>query len=125
MFEMVELAPPDAILGLTEAYKADPAQEKVNLGVGIYQNEEGQTPTLACVQKAEAWLAAGLDLNKIIIAPGIGFGKPSIQAMEIMSRCAELRESGLRLLIGHSRKSFMKGFRLNFRLKFTFRINSN
>ena len=30
--------------------------------------------------------------------------------MEIMSKCAELRESGLRLLIGHSRKSFMQGF---------------
>lgn len=56
MLESVELAPPDAILGLTEAFKSDPAPGKINLGVGIYQNAEGATPTLACVQQAEAHL---------------------------------------------------------------------
>jgi aspartate aminotransferase/aromatic-amino-acid transaminase len=56
MFQTVERALPDAILGLSEAFKADTSPEKVNLGVGIYQNEEGKTPTLACVQKAEAYL---------------------------------------------------------------------
>ena len=59
--------------------------------------------------KAEQWLAAGIDLNRMIIDPGIGFGKSSIQAYELMSRCRQLRSAGMRLLIGHSRKSFMAG----------------
>ncbi len=60
-------------------------------------------------KKKNAWQSEGLDLDKIIIDPGIGFGKTSIQAYDLMSRCADLRESGMRLLIGHSRKSFMNG----------------
>jgi len=56
MFENLQAAPPDAILGLSEAFKADPNPNKVNLGVGIYKNAEGQTPILAAVKKAEAIL---------------------------------------------------------------------
>lgn len=56
----------------------------------------------------ETWAAAGLDLNRIILDPGIGFGKSSIQAFDILSQCRALRRCGLRLLIGHSRKSFMR-----------------
>ena len=61
-------------------------------------------------RKADQWQSAGIDLSRMIIDPGIGFGKSSLQAYEIMSQCASLRESGMRLLIGHSRKSFMTGF---------------
>lgn len=57
----------------------------------------------------ETWAAAGLDLNRIILDPGIGFGKSAIQAFDILSNCRALRRCGLRLLIGHSRKSFMRG----------------
>lgn len=56
----------------------------------------------------ETWAAAGIDLNRIILDPGIGFGKSSIQAFDILSHCRALRRCGLRLLIGHSRKSFMR-----------------
>ena len=59
--------------------------------------------------KTEQWVAAGIDLNRMIIDPGIGFGKSSIQAYELMSRCRQLRSAGMRLLVGHSRKSFMAG----------------
>lgn len=61
-------------------------------------------------QKADQWLAAGIDLDRMIIDPGIGFGKSSIQAYDLMSNCSALRGAGMRLLIGHSRKSFMAGF---------------
>ena len=61
-------------------------------------------------RQMEDWASAGLDLNRIILDPGIGFGKTAIQAFELLSNCAELRCAGLRLLIGHSRKSFMNGF---------------
>ncbi|WP_269844724.1 amino acid aminotransferase [Neiella marina] len=61
MFESVPLAPADPILGLTEAYNADPRDNKINLGVGVYKDEAGTTPILASVKKAEALL---LDTEK-------------------------------------------------------------
>lgn len=56
IFSQVVLAPADPILGLTDTFKADPRQDKVNLGVGIYKDEAGQTPVLQSVKKAEALL---------------------------------------------------------------------
>ncbi len=56
MFDKVLAAPADPILGLTEEFKKDTRAEKINLGVGIYKNEEGQTPVLNTVKKAEAVL---------------------------------------------------------------------
>lgn len=58
MFESVELAPPDPILGLSVAFKNDPRPEKINLSVGVYQDESGQTPLLETVKIAESLLAA-------------------------------------------------------------------
>jgi aspartate/tyrosine/aromatic aminotransferase len=53
MFSTLTLAPPDSILGLTEAFKKDPNPEKINLGVGVYEDEQGHTPVLECVKRAE------------------------------------------------------------------------
>jgi aspartate/tyrosine/aromatic aminotransferase len=58
-FHAVQPAPPDAILGLTEAFKADPRSEKINLGVGVFKDEKGQTPVLNSVKEAEQRLLAG------------------------------------------------------------------
>jgi aspartate aminotransferase len=58
MFESLSLAPPDPILGLTDAFKRDPNPHKVNLGVGVFQDEAGRTPILECVKRAEARLLA-------------------------------------------------------------------
>ena len=55
-FDHLELAPADPILGLTDAFKADTNPNKVNLGVGVYQNANGQTPVLKCVKEAEKQL---------------------------------------------------------------------
>ncbi|WP_153913769.1 amino acid aminotransferase [Shewanella sp. TC10] len=56
IFSQVPQAPADPILGLTDAFKKDTRTEKVNLGVGIYKDEAGQTPVLKSVKKAEAIL---------------------------------------------------------------------
>jgi aromatic-amino-acid transaminase len=53
LFSAVELAPRDPILGLNEAFNADPRPTKVNLGVGVYTNEEGKIPLLRAVREAE------------------------------------------------------------------------
>jgi aspartate/tyrosine/aromatic aminotransferase len=58
MFETLQMAPPDPILGLTDAFKRDTNPNKINLGVGVFQDEEGKTPTLECVKRAEAKLLA-------------------------------------------------------------------
>ena len=57
----VKMAPRDAILGLTEVYVADPNPKKVNLGVGVYYDDQGKVPLLECVRRAdEALTAAGV-----------------------------------------------------------------
>ncbi|MBC3210057.1 aspartate/tyrosine/aromatic aminotransferase [Pseudomonas sp. SWRI111] len=54
LFSAVEMAPRDPILGLNEAFNADTRTTKVNLGVGVYCNEEGRIPLLRAVIEAEA-----------------------------------------------------------------------
>jgi len=63
--------------------------------------------------RLESWQSAGLDLNRIIFDPGLGFGKNHLQSLEILRHAGEFRSYGLRTLIGHSRKSFMKSFSAN------------
>jgi aspartate/tyrosine/aromatic aminotransferase len=58
MFDSLPLAPPDAILGLMEAFKADPNPQKINLSVGVYKDEQGNTPVLESVKEAERRLLA-------------------------------------------------------------------
>ena len=53
MFSAVEMAPRDPILGLNEQYNADTNPAKVNLGVGVYYDDNGKLPLLQCVQAAE------------------------------------------------------------------------
>jgi aspartate/tyrosine/aromatic aminotransferase len=53
VWKKIEAAPADAILGLTEAFKNDPNPGKVNLGVGVYKDDAGNTPVLKCVKAAE------------------------------------------------------------------------
>jgi aromatic-amino-acid transaminase len=53
MFSAVEMAPRDPILGLNEQFNADPNPNKVNLGVGVYFDDNGKLPLLQCVQAAE------------------------------------------------------------------------
>jgi aromatic-amino-acid transaminase len=49
----IPLAPKDPILGVTEAFVADPNPRKVNLGVGVYYDDNGKVPLLECVRRAE------------------------------------------------------------------------
>jgi aspartate/tyrosine/aromatic aminotransferase len=56
MFQTMEMAPPDAILGLTEAFKKDTNPNKINLSVGVYQDSSGKTPILDVVKQAETRL---------------------------------------------------------------------
>jgi aromatic-amino-acid transaminase len=56
LFSAIDMAPRDPILGITEAFNADANPAKINLGVGVYYDDNGKVPLLACVRKAEALL---------------------------------------------------------------------
>lgn len=58
LFTAVEMAPRDPILGLNEQFAADTNPNKVNLGVGVYYDDNGKLPLLECVRKAEAQMVA-------------------------------------------------------------------
>jgi aspartate/tyrosine/aromatic aminotransferase len=53
LFHNLQPAPPDSILGLSEAFLKDTRPEKINLSVGVYQDSHGATPILDTVRKAE------------------------------------------------------------------------
>src|SRR5260364_232459 len=53
LFSALTLAPRDPILGLTEAFNADPRPSKVNLGVGVYTDDKGRLPLLSAVRAAK------------------------------------------------------------------------
>ncbi len=56
LFSAITMAPRDPILGITEGFNADKNPAKVNLGVGVYYDDNGKVPLLECVKKAEAIL---------------------------------------------------------------------
>lgn len=56
MFESLEAAPADAILGLIVEHQNDPRENKIDLGVGVYKTPDGETPVLSSVKKAEEQL---------------------------------------------------------------------
>ncbi len=56
IFSAVEMAPRDPILGLNDQFNSDTRSGKVNLGVGVYFNDEGKLPVLRCVAEAEKQL---------------------------------------------------------------------
>ncbi len=61
-------------------------------------------------ERMAVWTRAGVDLDRIIFDPGVGFGKDPLQSLKLLRGAGRFRRSGLRCLVGHSRKSFMKSF---------------
>jgi aromatic-amino-acid transaminase len=57
LLSSIEMAPRDPIFGVTEAFQADPNPRKVNLGVGVYCDDNGVVPLLECVRRAEHEIA--------------------------------------------------------------------
>lgn len=72
LFNAVELAPRDPILGLNEQYNADTRDTKVNLGVGVYYDDNGKIPLLKAVQEAERQRVAAHAARGYLPIEGIG-----------------------------------------------------
>lgn len=71
IFDVVEMAPDDPILGLNEAFKTDPRKEKVNLSIGVYCTEEGKVPLLKVVEQTEKKLAESGEPHTYLPISGI------------------------------------------------------
>ena len=68
MFGNLETLPPDPILGVTAAFRADPDPRKIDLGVGVYRDEHGNTPVPAAVREAERQVLAAQS-SKTYVGP--------------------------------------------------------
>ncbi|MBX9769648.1 MAG: dihydropteroate synthase, partial [Bdellovibrionales bacterium] len=82
-----------------------PADPKTILSAALDPVEELK---LWLRQKLEILDHHGIDLDRVVFDPGIGFGKSPHQSIAILKRSSEFRDLSVRFLIGHSRKSFMK-----------------
>ncbi len=70
MFQSIQAAPRDAILGLTEAFREDPNPQKINLSVGVYQDDTGKTPVLESVRRAAGLVLERLETKAYLPIPG-------------------------------------------------------
>ncbi len=81
LFGAVELAPRDPILGVTEAFVADVNPNKVNLGVGVYCDDNGKVPLLDCVRQAERMLADKAAPHPYLPIDGIAAYDKAVQTL--------------------------------------------
>jgi dihydropteroate synthase len=82
-----------------------PASGKISLPAGTDPVAEIKAWALG---KIKELTAAGIDLDRVLFDPGIGFGKTAGQSLELLRRAREFHELPGRLLVGHSRKSFLR-----------------
>jgi aromatic-amino-acid transaminase len=92
-FSAVELAPRDPILGLTETFLADPRGNKVNLGVGVYYNDDGKVPLLRAVKEAERLRVEAALPRSYLPIEGIAAYDAAVQAL-LFGAGSALVESG-------------------------------
>ena len=88
----VPLAPRDPILGITEAFNADPNPNKVNLGVGVYYDDNGKVPVLECVRRAEQKIAEAGGARSYLPIDGIPAYIRAVQSLVFGSEAKTLRE---------------------------------
>jgi aromatic-amino-acid transaminase len=81
MFQHLEPYAGDPILGLNDAFQKDPRPHKVNVSIGIYFDDEGRIPVLACVREAEAQMLAASDAKPYLPIEGSAAARGAVQAL--------------------------------------------
>lgn len=92
LFTSVELAPRDPILGLNEAFNADPRSHKVNLGVGVYTNNDGKIPLLKAVREAEKLVFDANSARGYLLIEGIASYNQAVQKLLFGEQASALTE---------------------------------
>ncbi|MEO5697637.1 MAG: amino acid aminotransferase, partial [Burkholderiaceae bacterium] len=93
LFAAVELAPRDPILGLNDQFNADRNPAKVNLGVGVYLDENGKLPLLQCVKAAEAQMNEAPKARNYLPIDGIAAYDSAVQDL-VFGADHPIRKSG-------------------------------
>jgi aromatic-amino-acid transaminase len=91
-FSEVTLAPADPILGLNEAFQSDPNPQKINLGVGVYQDGKGKVPVLSVVRDAERRWYEKEDSKSYLPIDGLPAYRQEVQALLFGRDSALVRE---------------------------------
>ena len=86
------MAPRDPILGITEAFNADKNPNKVNLGVGVYYDDNGKVPLLECVRRAEAQLVEKAAPRSYLPIDGIAAYDKVVQELVFGADSAVIQE---------------------------------
>lgn len=94
----VEMAPRDPILGVTEAFVADTSPNKVNLGVGVYYDDDGKVPVLECVRQAEKKMAEALAPRNYLPIDGMAAYNKAVQSL-VFGADSEVVKSGRALTV--------------------------
>ncbi len=92
LFSAIDMAPRDPILGITEAFNADQNPAKINLGVGVYYDDNGKVPLLACVQKAEALMIAQTAPRGYLPIDGLAIYDKAVQELVFGADSAVVQE---------------------------------
>ncbi len=92
LFAAVEMAPRDPILGLNEQFAADTNPAKVNLGVGVYYDENGKLPLLKCVAQAEKQMQEAPAARGYLPIDGIAAYDKAVQGLVFGAGSAVVRE---------------------------------
>jgi len=93
LFAAVQMAPRDPILGLNEQFNADPNPAKVNLGVGVYFDDQGKLPVLACVAAAEKQLLEAPKAKGYLPIDGIAAYDKAVQGL-VFGADSEILKAG-------------------------------
>ena len=94
----VEMAPRDPILGVTEAFVADTHPNKVNLGVGVYYDDNGKVPVLECVRLAEKKMAESVTPRNYLPIDGMAAYNKAVQSL-VFGADSEVVKSGRALTV--------------------------
>jgi len=89
----VPMAPSDPILGVTEAFVADQSPKKVNLGVGVYYDNDGRIPVLECVRHAESERLKAVAPRGYLPIDGIAAYDKAVQALVFGRESKALQEN--------------------------------
>lgn len=91
-FLHIPAAAPDPVLGVAEGFRADPHQDKVNLGVGVYQDNEGRTPILESIRRATALWTTREDTKSYLTIDGVAAYNLGTQELLFGKDAAVLQE---------------------------------
>ena len=98
MFDRLSAVPPDPILGILSAYAADTNPRKIDLGIGVYRDENGDTPILRSVLEAEKILDSTQTSKSYLGPPGVVGFNSAMSRLIFGEDSAAMRDNRVRTI---------------------------